>query len=251
MTREQRKSLLLDMLKTLRSWSNDGELASLVCHCLSIINIMSEHDYYIYDISLNLRVIPKKYYKISLNKSMRQSFAELEVVSPQLRGFTGLFDLSIQENNLRIDMHELIESLPQEYHHIASVFFKLVRYFDSYDELNRLCDTQSPQALTVLFLQSLAEIFLILGSADNLINFWLHSLCVNNNIITIFNNNISCINPGDLYDKNNLILYLCLCSCENFYFQKDQINQIDFALEQARLPALSYLVEWGFVSIQA
>lgn len=250
MTREQKRFLLLDMLKALKSWPQDLELTSLMQHCLGVINILSEHDRHTRFIALSLRLITRKHNKTSLSSSMRRSFADLEFTTPELRGFKSLFDLIIQENNLRVDTQDLVENLPEEHQKLAQVFLSLINTFDSYDDLNTLCDAQKPQVLALLFLQALDKILFILDLPKDSIKFWLENLHINNNITTIFNANISCDNPGDLSNKENLILYLCLCSSNHASVQKEQVHQIQFALEQAELPTLIRFVEWGFMSIK-
>lgn len=250
MTREQKRILLINMFEALRTWPQDLELTALMQHCLSIVNILSEHDRHTRLVALSLRLITKKHKKTSLSSIMRQSFADLEHTSPELRGFKSLFDLTIQENNLRVDTQDLIESLPEKNQTLAQVFLELIHIFDCYDELNTLCDAQKPQVLAVLFLQYLKKILEILALPKESIKFWLENLNINNNIITIFNANISCDNPGDLSNKENLILFLCLYSSQYVHIQKEHLKILQVGLEQAKLPALACFVEWGFMSIE-
>jgi len=182
---------------------------------------------------------------------MRNSLANLEIEKPELRGFTNLFDIIISENNLRIDNYDLIESFPVNYQAVAQIFLEIMHNFRTYDDLNSLCDAQDPPVLALLFLGGLRQIFSILELPVDAIKFYLDNLCVNPDIINIFNLNIGCDNHGDFSNRTNFILYLCLISSQASFLPSENIYQIQAALEQARLPSLTRLVAWGFVSLES
>ncbi|OPZ23540.1 MAG: hypothetical protein BWZ03_00476 [bacterium ADurb.BinA186] len=76
-----------------------------------------------------------------------------------LRGFSSLLDIVLEENTIRLNTCELLDSLPPNLQVLASHYSNVVRQIDALMDLEMAFDIGRPKALSLLFLLNLKEIF--------------------------------------------------------------------------------------------
>jgi hypothetical protein len=249
-THEHKEQQLITLYEKLALWHPDRfDIIFFIYNSLNIINHMCEHDRYVKSLAKSLRLITKSHTPLAY--TMKESFAYAEADLPlALRGFQNLFTSILEDNDIRIDTQNIILNIPNKYKNYAFIFQELIHKFDAYEELDLLCNFDSPDVLAVMFLWDINKIFDKLNLPENIIPLWLKSLRVNNNIINSYDTKINFENIDNLVSKELLIIFLCFCYTHHVILKYDVARNLNSLLKDSTLPSLAFLVESGFVGIE-
>jgi len=241
-------------------------LGELIQQCFNIIAVMSEQDKEVYSIAKSLRVIPRTQQKMNIEKNLRRDLMEIENnLNEDLRGFSCLLDMVLEENTLRVDTEGLVLALPEKYRPLALTFHDLYLHFEAYNGLYLAFGADSREALTLLFLQALkrvmaASIAIDQKEAQDAILSFLKNFVKNQALTQIFALNLAYRRPlevaqycasGPVHARAIMTVLICIISAERIVLDERIIDPLDIALQKAGLLGLEPFIESGFIMIDA
>jgi hypothetical protein len=240
-----------------------SSLVPLVLHNLDILSVITEDHSNVKSIATNLSLILKS--RPNAEQKLRDQFLDIEnSLENDLRGFSSLLDLVLEENTIRLDTCELLDQLPEKFQILAERFNRLVRQIDALVDLEMAFDIGHPQVLCLLFLLSFEEILgLQLSSsrreARRMMVEWLKGHIPQSILCPLLDSDI------DFEDRHSVIKYcqaarpgfediaivfLCRASAEQIVLPADSYAQLDAVIIQIGLDGLMPLVESGFITLE-
>lgn len=246
----------------LDDWSPQlTNMDSFVIHNLDILSVITEDHDNVKNMAMDLSLLLKA--RPETRESLKEQFSNIEnSLEEDLRGFSSLLDMVLEENTIRLNTCELLESLPSNLQVLADQYSHLVRQIDALMDLEMAFDIGRPKALSLLFLLTIKEILSIKfgwskSTSRSLLIDWLSNK--NNLFAAIFRADIDFFELFSVLRhcqservgwEEILLAFLAKASTEQFILPAHSFVMLDGMLLRMGLEGLLPLLESGFVTIE-
>lgn len=235
-------------------------LAPFVVHCLDILSVITEDHNNVKSIATSLYLILKA--RPTAEQKLRGEFLDIEKsLENDLRGFSSLLDLVLEENTIRLNTCEMLDKLPAKFRAEAEQFNRLVRQIDALMDLEMAFDIGRPEVLSLLFLLALEEImslnFQLQGTDSRLLLLeWLKRHIPESVLGSILRADLDFDDSRSILSHCEseapgleavIITFLCRASAGQMVIDADSYLLLDSAIAQVGLDGLMPLIESGFI----
>lgn len=242
----------------------DKALIELIQRSLEIVALIGEQSAQVLSIGKSLSVLPKINHKKSLEENLSFNIKQVEQdLEEDLRGFSSLLDLVLEEYTLTVNTEEIKNNFPAKYNSLAVIFSELQDQFEALNSFYLAFGPSSGEALTILFLHALERTLRVIlpneeNNAQQILEAFLDNFVRNPSLKAIFTARLNYQNLKSVVlfcqQENNLakeilIIFLCILSAEKTILEKESAKLLDEALYEADLFGIAPFIESGFVII--
>jgi hypothetical protein len=234
------------LFSELNNWKDNDNLAII---CLRITAILLNRNKESQIIAKELALVLGEYQAIEIEQELYESMVLADnSLDENLRGFSNLLKTVLKDHGLKRNTKYLLRKLDINQNLIKN-FDELINRFEAYFDLSDKFFIKTPQAMTVIFLQALADIYMSLGlEHDRAIFQWLNKRVKNYELVKLYLSWQKFNWAGCSHEL--LLLYICNKFAKKEIVRTEEIFALDFSLKNTFAPRLKSLIDSGFLVLE-